>query len=72
MPRPDPRGVEKNFHIPTVGEHGLRQSVWVKGGLVALLLVGLAAAPLVVSAQQPGQTIQHQADGDQPKIGTGG
>ncbi|MCX7783290.1 MAG: hypothetical protein N2318_06550 [Meiothermus sp.] len=60
--------MKTNFHNPTVGKNDLRQSGWAKGWLLALLLVGVLAVvtPLVGT---PGL---HLADGDQPKIGTGG
>jgi hypothetical protein len=60
--------VKKKLHNPLVGKYGLKQSVWAKAGLLVLLVVGV----LAVSAPQGGQPAGYLADGDKPKIGTGG
>lgn len=57
-----------NFHNPTVGTNDLKQSVRAKGWLLALVLLSL----LAVAVPQGASPGQHLADGDQPKIGTGG
>ncbi|MBO1437233.1 hypothetical protein J3L12_08485 [Meiothermus sp. CFH 77666] len=60
--------MKTNFHNPTIGTNNLRQSVWAKGWLLALVLLGL----LALATPQGATAGPHLADGDRPKIGTGG
>lgn len=55
-----------------VGNFGFKRSALVKGGVGVLLALLLSAGLVLASSQQVLSQPQLIADGDDPKIGTGG
>ncbi|WP_147371591.1 hypothetical protein [Calidithermus roseus] len=55
-----------------VGNLGIKRSLLVKGGLGFLLVLLLSVGSLPTPVQLVGSHSQVIADGDDPKIGTGG
>jgi hypothetical protein len=63
----------RNDHLTrTVGNFGIKRSAVVKGGVGVLLALLLSAGLVLASSQQAVSQPQVIADGDDPKIGTGG